>query len=30
VLELLKAHGLATLRSATGYAERTWRWRLFW
>jgi hypothetical protein len=30
VLELLKKHGLATLRSATGYAERTWRWRLFW
>lgn len=30
VIELLKAHGLATLRSATGFAERTWRWRLFW
>jgi hypothetical protein len=30
VIELLKQHGLATLRSATGYAERTWRWRLFW
>ncbi|HEU4420139.1 MAG TPA: hypothetical protein VFT55_14485, partial [Planctomycetota bacterium] len=30
VLELLQQHGLATLRSATGFAERTWRWRLFW
>ena len=30
VLELLRKHGLATLRSATGCAERTWRWRLFW
>ena len=30
VLELLQKHGLATLRSATGFAERTWRWRLYW
>ncbi len=30
VRALLKQHGLATIRTATGYAERTWRWRLFW
>jgi hypothetical protein len=28
--ELLRSHGLGTVRSATGYAEHTWRWRLFW
>ena len=28
--ELLRSHGLGTVRTATGYAERTWRWRLFW
>jgi hypothetical protein len=27
---LLAEHQLATLRSATGYAESTWRWRLYW
>ncbi|HEX6810752.1 MAG TPA: hypothetical protein VF384_03930 [Planctomycetota bacterium] len=29
-LALLREHRLATLRSATGFTERTWRWRLFW
>lgn len=28
--DLLRQHQLDTLRSATGHAERTWRWRLFW
>lgn len=28
--DLLKAHQLDVVRSATGYAERTWRWRLWW
>jgi hypothetical protein len=28
--ELLRSHGLGTVRTATGYAERTWRWRVFW
>lgn len=28
--ELLKAHQLDVVRTATGYAERTWRWRLWW
>ncbi len=27
---LLTEHQLATLRSATGYADSTWRWRLYW
>jgi hypothetical protein len=27
---LLATHGLDMVRTATGYAERTWRWRLFW
>lgn len=30
VRALLQQHNLATLRTATGRAERTWRWRLFW
>ncbi len=29
-LELLRTHNLATVHTATGYAERTWRWRLYW
>jgi hypothetical protein len=28
--ELLKAHQLDVVRTATGYAERVWRWRLWW
>ena len=28
--ELLQAHGLNRVRTATGYAESIWRWRLFW
>ncbi|MBL9075985.1 MAG: hypothetical protein JNL08_00695 [Planctomycetes bacterium] len=28
--ELLRQHHLDRLRSATGFAERTWRWRLYW
>lgn len=28
--ELLKAHQLDVVRTATGYAERTWRYRLWW
>ena len=28
--ELLQKHGLGTLRTATGYADSVWRWRLFW
>lgn len=28
--DLLKNHQLDVVRSATGYAERTWRWRLWW
>ena len=28
--ELLKAHQLDVVRTATGYAERAWRWRLWW
>ena len=28
--DLLKEHRLDVLRSATGYAEQTWRWRLYW
>lgn len=28
--ELLHKHNLDVLRTATGYAERTWRWRVFW
>jgi hypothetical protein len=28
--ELLRSHGLGTLRSATGNTGRQWRWRLFW
>lgn len=27
---LLKEHRLTTVRSATGYADAMWRWRLFW
>ena len=27
---LLKAHNLLTMRSATGFAESRWHWRLFW
>ena len=27
---LLKAHNLLTMRSATGFAESLWHWRLFW
>ncbi len=27
---LLQKHGLGTLRTATGYADATWRWRLYW
>ncbi|MBM4060239.1 MAG: hypothetical protein FJ265_03945 [Planctomycetes bacterium] len=29
-LALLRAHKLDVLRSATGFTDRTWRWRLFW
>jgi len=28
--ELLEKHRLNVARSATGYAERTWHWRLYW
>lgn len=28
--ELLRKHQLDTLRTATGHADGTWRWRLFW
>lgn len=28
--KLLREHRLHTARSATAYADRTWRWRLFW
>ncbi len=28
--DLLAKHQLDTLRTASGHAERTWRWRLFW
>lgn len=28
--ELLATHHLDTMRTATGLADRTWRWRLFW
>lgn len=27
---LLQEHRLTTVRSATGHADSTWRWRLFW
>lgn len=27
---LLREHQLGVLRTATGYADRTWRWRTFW
>ena len=27
---LLREHQLDLLRSATGYADRTWRWRFYW
>ena len=27
---LLKDHQLETARAATGYADRTWRWRTYW
>ena len=27
---MLRTHSLDTLRTATGYTARTWRWRLFW
>lgn len=30
VRELLQRHQLDLLRTATGYAEHTWRWRVFW
>lgn len=30
VRALLQQHNLATLRTATGRAEQSWRWRLFW
>lgn len=29
-LARLRANNLATLRTATGYADRTWRFRLYW
>lgn len=29
-LARLRANNLATVRTATGYADRTWRFRLFW
>ena len=29
-LARLRANNLATLRTATGYADATWRFRLFW
>jgi hypothetical protein len=29
-LERLRAHDLATLRTATGFADGTWRFRLYW
>jgi hypothetical protein len=28
--ELLKAHNLGSVRTATGYADSVWRWRLYW
>ncbi len=30
ILAMLRQHNLDVLRTASGYAERTWRWRLFW
>ncbi|MEO6594551.1 MAG: hypothetical protein ABIP94_07345 [Planctomycetota bacterium] len=30
VRTLLKQHNLNLLRTATGFADTTWRWRLFW
>jgi hypothetical protein len=30
VRELLRKHQLDVLRTATGYADHTWRWRVFW
>jgi hypothetical protein len=30
VLATLRQHQLDVLRTATGYADRTWRWRMFW
>ena len=30
VRAMLRTHSLDTLRTATGYTARTWRWRLFW
>lgn len=30
VRTMLRTHSLDTLRTATGYTARTWRWRLFW
>ena len=30
VRQLLRDNNLAIVRSATGYADRTWRWRLYW
>ncbi|MFY9341260.1 MAG: hypothetical protein WAT39_02140, partial [Planctomycetota bacterium] len=30
VRALLQQHNLGTLLTATGHAERTWRWRLYW
>lgn len=29
-LELVREHNLDTVRTATGYADRRWTWRLFW
>lgn len=30
ILAMLRQHNLDVLRTATGYAERTWRWRMYW
>jgi len=30
ILALLKEHKLDVVRSATGFHEKTWRWRMFW
>lgn len=30
ILATLRQHQLDVLRTATGYADRTWRWRMFW